>query len=43
MCTSWGGDLVADAFGKLYVISMKKNVFEIDPQTMVADYKGCHC
>ncbi|HNP22929.1 MAG TPA: T9SS type A sorting domain-containing protein [Panacibacter sp.] len=40
MCTSWGGDLVADAFGKLYVISMKKNVFEIDPQTMVADYKG---
>ena len=26
MCTSWGGDLVADAFGKLYVISMKKNV-----------------
>lgn len=40
MCTSWGGDLVADAFGKLYVISMKKNVFEIDPQTMVADFKG---
>lgn len=40
MCTSWGGDLVADAFGKLYVISMKKNVFKIDPQTMVADFLG---
>lgn len=40
MCTSWGGDLVADAFGKLYVISMKKNVFKIDPQTMVADFVG---
>ena len=40
MCTSWGGDLVADAFGNLYVISMRKNVFKISPQTMVADFIG---
>jgi len=40
LCTSWGGDMIADAMGNLYVISMKKNVFKIDPQTMVADFMG---
>ncbi|MBX2887665.1 MAG: T9SS type A sorting domain-containing protein [Ferruginibacter sp.] len=39
-CTSWGGDMVADAFGKLYVISANKNVFVIDPETRIATYKG---
>ena len=39
-CTSWGGDMIADAMGNLYVISMKRNVFRINPQTMVADYMG---
>jgi hypothetical protein len=40
LCTSWGGDMIADAMGNLYVISMKKNVFKINPQTMVADFIG---
>jgi hypothetical protein len=40
LCTSWGGDMIADAMGNLYVISMKRNVFKIDPQTMVADFMG---
>jgi hypothetical protein len=40
LCTSWGGDMIADAMGNLYVISMKKNVFRINPQTMVADFMG---
>lgn len=40
LCTSWGGDMIADAMGNLYVISMKKNVFKINPQTMVADFMG---
>jgi len=40
LCTSWGGDMIADAMGNLYVISMKKNVFKINPQTMVADFVG---
>lgn len=39
-CTSWGGDMIADAFGKLYVISANKHVFVIDPTTRVASYKG---
>lgn len=40
MCTSWGGDMIADAMGNLYAISMKGNVFKINPQTKVADFIG---
>jgi hypothetical protein len=39
-CTSWGGDMIADAFGKLYIVSANKNVFVIDPQTRIATHKG---
>lgn len=39
-CSSWGGDMIADAFGKLYVISASHNVFIIDPKTRIASYKG---
>lgn len=39
-CSSWGGDMIADAFGKLYVISANHNVFVIDPKTRIATYKG---
>lgn len=39
-CTSWGGDMIADAFGKLYIISANKHVFVIDPVTRIATYKG---
>lgn len=39
-CSSWGGDMIADAFGKLYVISANHNVFEIDIKTRIATYKG---
>ena len=39
-CSSWGGDMVADAFGKLYVISANHNVFVIDINTRIASYKG---
>jgi hypothetical protein len=39
-CTSWGGDMIADAFGKLYVISANKHVFEIDIATRIATHKG---
>ena len=39
-CTSWGGDMIADAFGKLYVISANHAVFEIDVNTRIATYKG---
>lgn len=39
-CTSWGGDLIADAYGKLHVISANHHVFVIDPATRIATYKG---
>ena len=39
-CSSWGGDIVGDAFGKLFLFSAGRNVFEIDPQTRITTYKG---
>ena len=39
-CTSWGGDMIGDAFGKLYIISANKNVFMVDPATRIATFKG---
>ncbi|MEO6819904.1 MAG: T9SS type A sorting domain-containing protein [Ginsengibacter sp.] len=38
--SSWGGDIVADAFGKLYLFSAFHHVFEIDINTKVATHKG---
>ena len=39
-CTSWGGDMLADAMGKLYIISANRNVFVIDIDSRIATYKG---
>ena len=39
-CSSWGGDMVADAFGKLWVISANRQVFEVDVKSRIATYKG---
>jgi hypothetical protein len=39
-CTSWGGDMVADAFGKLYVISANRHVFSIDVNTRITTHLG---
>lgn len=39
-CTSWGGDIVANATGTLILFSAGKNVFEINTQTKVAKYLG---
>lgn len=39
-CSSWGGDMIADAYGKLYIISATRNVFVVDPATRITSYKG---
>ncbi len=39
-CTSWGGDMLADAFGRLVVISANHNVYTIDVKTKVATHTG---
>jgi len=39
-CSSWGGDMVADAFGKLVIVAASHNVFTVDVTTRVATFKG---
>jgi Secretion system C-terminal sorting domain len=39
-CSSWGGDMVADAYGKLYIISANHNIFKVDAASRVATYLG---
>ena len=39
-CSSWGGDMIADAFGKLYIISATRNVFVVDVNTRITTFKG---
>lgn len=39
-CTSWGGDMIADAYGKLYIVSANHTVFKIDIDSRVATYLG---
>ena len=39
-CTSWGGDMVADAYNKLYMITANHNVFTIDVDSRVATFTG---
>ncbi len=39
-CTSWGGDMIADAYNKLYIISANHYVFVLDVETRVARQIG---
>jgi len=39
-CTSWGGDIIGDAYGNLYLITVRNLVFKINPQTRITDYVG---
>lgn len=39
-CTSWGGDMLADAMGKLYIISANRHVFKVDIDSRVATHQG---
>jgi len=39
-CSSWGGDMVGDAYGNLYLITMRNHIFRINTQTRIADYIG---
>ncbi len=38
--SSWGGDMVGDAFGNLYVVTMHSAVYKVNTHTLVADYVG---
>ena len=39
-CSSWGGDLVADDAGNLYLFSARNSVFKINIETKVATWLG---
>ncbi|MEO6488865.1 MAG: T9SS type A sorting domain-containing protein [Ferruginibacter sp.] len=39
-CSSWGGDMLADAFGKLYIISANHQVYVVDIATRIATHQG---
>ena len=39
-CSSWGGDMVADAYGNLYLVTYRNHIYKINPQTRIADYVG---
>ncbi len=39
-CTSWGGDMIADAYNKLYIISANHYVFSLDINSRVAKQIG---
>jgi hypothetical protein len=37
---SWGGDLIADADGNLYLFTIQRGVFKINPNTRLATFLG---
>jgi hypothetical protein len=39
-CSSWGGDMISDDDGNLYVFSANNNVFKINIETKVATWLG---
>ena len=39
-CTSWGGDMIADAYNKLYIIAANHYVFSLDVESRVAKQIG---
>lgn len=39
-CSSWGGDMVADAQGNLYLFTASRNVFKINLENRLATYLG---
>ena len=38
--TSWGGDMVGDTYGNMYLVTYRNHIFKINLQTRVADYLG---
>lgn len=39
-CSSWGGDLVADVYGNLYLFTYRNHVFKINVASRIAEHIG---
>lgn len=38
--SSWGGDMVGDAYGNMYLVTYRNHMYKINLKTKVADYLG---
>lgn len=38
--SSWGGDMVGDTYGNMYLVTYRNHIFKINPKTRIADYLG---
>lgn len=38
--SSWGGDMVGDAFGNMYLVTYRNHIYKINPKTRITDYVG---
>lgn len=39
-CTSWGGDMIADAYNRLYIVTANHNVFFVDVDSRITTLVG---
>lgn len=39
-CSSWGGDMVADTYGNMYLVTYRNHIFKLNLKTRIADYLG---
>jgi hypothetical protein len=39
-CSSFGGDMISDDEGNLYILSARNHVFKVDPETKIATHLG---
>lgn len=39
-CSSWGGDMVGDAYGNLYLVTYRNHLYKINPTTKNTAYLG---
>jgi hypothetical protein len=39
-CSSWGGDMVGDAYGNMYLVTYRNHIFKINLKTRITDYLG---
>lgn len=39
-CNSWGGDMVGDAYGNMYLVTYRNHIYKINPKTRITDYIG---
>ncbi len=39
-CSSWGGDMVGDAYGNMYIVTYRNHIYKLNPKTRIADYLG---